>query len=135
MFVVGFVQLQHGNYHAAGNFHLEKEYIEPRAIFSTWAKFYFVKYFCNARVGGLDEIFVQRKFSAIQSMGHTLMHISMHTFVSCSHHPQNTVSVRAEREIESRLLKKYFLLVCNELEHVQSYTDLNIESVCGYCYR
>ena len=44
------------------------------AILITWAKIYSVaKYFCTARVGGLDEIFVQRKFSAVLFNVHVLL--------------------------------------------------------------
>ena len=76
-------------YHIAGNFCLEKnfaiftpcshgrnfypvnflsrvnDYIEPMA---TWVKIhvYSAKYFCNARVAELGEIFVQQIFSAVQ---------------------------------------------------------------------
>ena len=35
------------------------------AIFTTWAKINSVKYFCNTRVAGLSEIFVQRKVLAV----------------------------------------------------------------------
>ena len=42
------------------------DYLAPMAIFTAWVKIYFAKYFCNARVGGLGEIFVQQKFSAVR---------------------------------------------------------------------
>ena len=64
------------------------------------------------------------------------MHISMHKVVHVPIYPQNTVSERAEREIENRLLKKYPLLVCSKIEHdhrIQSYTDLDDEDVESVC--
>ena len=39
--------------------------IESMAIFTAWAKINSVKYFCNARVAGSGEIFVQRKVLAV----------------------------------------------------------------------
>ena len=36
--------------------------------FTALAKIYSSEYFCNARVAGIGEIFVQRKFSAIRYM-------------------------------------------------------------------
>ena len=36
------------------------------AIFITLAKIYSTEYFCNAKVAGLSEIFVQQKFLTIQ---------------------------------------------------------------------
>ena len=36
------------------------------STFTTLAKIYSSEYFCNARVAGIGEIFVQRKFSAIR---------------------------------------------------------------------
>ena len=67
-------------YHIDGKFHIEKispfsppvlidkilsheflshvtDNLEPMAIFTVWAKIYSAKYFCNAGVGGLGEIF------------------------------------------------------------------------------
>ena len=35
------------------------------ATFTTLAKIYSIKYFCNTKVSGLGEIFVKRKFSCI----------------------------------------------------------------------
>ena len=36
-----------------------------------WEKFYSVIYFCNSRIGGLGNIFVQRKISAIKYIFNT----------------------------------------------------------------
>ena len=41
-------------------------YTEDMATFTALAKIYSSEYFCNARVAGIGEIFVQRKFSAIR---------------------------------------------------------------------
>ena len=40
------------------------DYIEPVVTFTAWVKICSAKYFCNVRVAGLGEIFVQQKFSA-----------------------------------------------------------------------
>lgn len=40
------------------------DYIEPMMIFTTWAKIYSVKYFCNARIGALGDFFVCQKISS-----------------------------------------------------------------------
>ncbi len=42
------------------------DYIEYMATFTVLAKFYSIEHFCNTRVARLGEIFIQRKFSAIQ---------------------------------------------------------------------
>ena len=44
------------------------DYIEPVVTFVARAKIYSTEYFCNTRVAGLDEFFVQQKFSAVQCM-------------------------------------------------------------------
>ena len=42
------------------------DYIEDMATFTASAKIYSTEYFCNAKVAGIGEIFVQRKVSAIR---------------------------------------------------------------------
>ena len=44
------------------------DYIEPVVTSTAWVKICSAKYFCNVRVAGLGEIFVQQKFSAILYM-------------------------------------------------------------------
>ena len=44
----------------------DNDYIEDMATFTALAKIYSTEYFCNAKVAGIGEIFVQRKFSAIR---------------------------------------------------------------------
>ena len=44
-----------------------------RTKLKTGLTMYYAKYFCNARVGGLDKIFVQRKFSAVWFNVHVLL--------------------------------------------------------------
>ncbi len=41
-------------------------YIDDMVTFTALAKVYSTEYFCNTKVAGLGEIFVQRKISAIQ---------------------------------------------------------------------
>ena len=41
------------------------DYIEDMATFTALAKIYSTEYFCNTKVAGLGEIFVQRKFCHI----------------------------------------------------------------------
>ena len=60
-----FAPCSHGrNFYPANFLSRVNDYIEPMVIFTAWVKFYFAKYFCNARVAELGEIFVQRIFSA-----------------------------------------------------------------------
>ena len=40
------------------------DYIEPMVIFTTRAKIYSMKYFCNARIGALGDFFVCRIISS-----------------------------------------------------------------------
>ena len=42
------------------------DYTEDMVTFTALAKIYSSEYFCNARVAGIGEIFVQRNFSAIR---------------------------------------------------------------------
>ena len=51
------------------------DYIEPMVIFTTWAKMYSSEYFCNARVAGLDELFVLQKFSMVCYLGLRLYNV------------------------------------------------------------
>ena len=37
------------------------DYIESMVTFVAWVKIYSTEYFCNTRVAGLDEFFVQQK--------------------------------------------------------------------------
>ena len=62
-----FTTCLHGQNFYPANFlsHID-DYTEDMATFTALAKIYSSEYFCNARVAGIDEIFVQRKFSAIQ---------------------------------------------------------------------
>ena len=41
------------------------DYTEDKVTFTALVKIYSTEYFCNTKVTGPDEIFVQRKFSAI----------------------------------------------------------------------
>ena len=44
------------------------DYIEDMVTFTALAKIYSTEYFCNTKVAGLGEIFVQRKFCRIRYM-------------------------------------------------------------------
>ena len=44
------------------------DYTEDMVTFTALAKTYSSEYFCNARIAGIGEIFVQRKFLAIWYM-------------------------------------------------------------------
>ena len=50
------------------------DYIEGMATFTALVK---IEYFCNTKVAGLGEIFVQRKFSAIQYMCSPVKRVSI----------------------------------------------------------
>ena len=42
---------------------LSNDYVEDMVTFTVLAEIYSAEYFCNAKVAGLDKIFVLRKFS------------------------------------------------------------------------
>ena len=46
--------------------YIEGFYCNYTMTFTAWAKFYFAKYSCNAKVDWLGKSFVQRKFPAVQ---------------------------------------------------------------------
>ena len=62
-----FATCLHGrNFYHANFLSCIDDYTEDMATFTTLAKIYSSEYFCNAMVAGIGEIFVQRKFLAIQ---------------------------------------------------------------------
>ena len=56
-----------------------KDCIEDMATFTMLVKFYSTKYFCNTKVAGLGEIFIQRKTHIYNNYG-TVTLIWVHTF-------------------------------------------------------
>ena len=54
------------NFYPANFLSRIEDYTEDMATFTILVKIYSSEYFCSARVAGIGEIFVQRKFSAIR---------------------------------------------------------------------
>ena len=122
------------------------DYIEPMVTFTTWAKVYSAKYFCNARVAGLCEIFVEQKFSAVHYLWFEktfnyyshLMHTfnitgyqAVHQVWQCVHSPSGNIA-----GTEFDYSRNYEWAQCSKVA-----SDMNIEflitvfvvSVCHVC--